>query len=265
MSLKSRSVGFIGLGRMGKGMATNLVRSFDLTVFDLRTEPMEELRKLGARRAHSAGELGSICDYIVTMLRNTEQTNEVIFGKDGLWAGVKEGATLVISSTIDQQFVRQVKEKALHRHVGVLDAPVSGGINGAKNGTLTIMVGGEEDLFKECQPLFKAMGKELFYMGGSGSGLTAKVVNNAVWYMNMFSLREGLKLGSAAGVDPQNLLEVIRVSTGGSTVAQRWDEYKDNEFQNIEKDISLAMAMAKSAGVKLPVLGLTSQFQLRDR
>ncbi len=263
--MKSTKVGFVGLGEMGKGMAVNLARKFELSVFDIRPEVVAELKRVGAHEASSLKELARESDYVITMVRNTAQTGDVIFGKDGLWEGMKEGTTLLITSTIDPQFVREVGEKASRRQIKVLDAPVSGGSRGADAGTLTIMVGGEESSFKECLPLFEAVGKQFFYMGGIGCGLAAKLANNAVWYMNMFSLREGLRLGSEAGIDPQKLLDMILVSSGGSTAAKNWDVYRNNPFKNIEKDISLAMGLAKASGAKLPVLGLTSQLQLREK
>ncbi|MDO8472640.1 MAG: NAD(P)-dependent oxidoreductase [Dehalococcoidia bacterium] len=263
--MRSRKVGFIGLGEMGKGMASNLARGFDLTVFDILPEPVEELKKLGARAARSPAALAETCDYVITMARNTAQTNDIIFGKDGLWGELKDGSVLLITSTIDPQFVREVSKKAAPKGIKVLDAPVSGGARGAKGGTLTIMVGGEETTFKECQPLFEAIGKSLFYIGGIGCGLAAKLANNAVWYMNRFALKEGLRLGSEAGVDSDKLLEMIKVSSGGSTVASAWEILRNNPMKNIDKDISLALDLAKSTGVKLPVLGLTSQLPVREQ
>lgn len=262
--MKNRKVGFIGLGEMGKGMAINLARCVNLTVFDIQPAPVEELKKLGARAAISPAEIAETCDHVFTMARNTAQTEGIIFGRDGLWNSMRSGATIIITSTIDPHFVRQVSEKAVPKGIKVLDAPVSGGARGANAGTLTVMVGGEETTFTECLPLFEAVGKSIFHMGGIGCGLAAKLANNAVWYMNRFALKEGLRLGSEAGIDYQKLLEMIRVSSGGSTVANAWEILRNHPMKNIDKDISLAMDLARASGVKLPVLGLTSQLPVHE-
>ena len=276
----SKKVGFVGLGTLGKPMAKNLVgRGFELTVIrHIRPEPVEELKTLGAKVAASPKELAQSSDFIITMVRTTAQTEEVIFGKDGLWDGMRAGTTLIIMSTIAPKFVQEAWRKANEKGVAVLEAPVSavGGVSAAEKGTLTIMVGGDAKVFEECRFLFEAMGKSIFHIGDVGSAMVAKLANNTMLALNMFGVLHVLRLGVRAGVSPERLLEAIRVSTGKSWVVENWGryegyvrDYRENPrgsvlATTVDKDVGLALELAKEVGVRLPMVALISHLDIGE-
>ena len=146
-------VGFIGLGEMGKGMAKNLVtKGFDLTVYDVKLEPVNELKQMGAKAAKSPKELAAATDVIFTMVRDDAQTDEVLLGRDSVFEGIKSGSTIIISSTISPSLCQRIDREASKKGVGVLDVPVSGSKAGAEAGTLTLMMGGDEAQVKKMEP-----------------------------------------------------------------------------------------------------------------
>jgi len=272
----SKKIGFAGLGNIGKAMATNIVkRGYELSVFDIRREPMEELGALGAKVVTSPKILAEVSQFIISMVRDTDQTMEVVFGEEGLWRGISPGAVLIIMSTIDPQCVREIWAKGKEKGVAVIDAPVSGGPMGAARGDLTIMVGGEEKVYRECLPLLEAMGKSIFYIGDTGSGLVTKLVNNLIYGIILLGTFEGLKLAGKAGVNQERLVEVLKISTGRSWAVDNWDhvlrriqEHRENPrtsgFQLVYKDIGLALNLAKTFEVKLPLLALAAQLEFGD-
>ena len=175
----SIKVGFIGLGNMGIRMAKSLAREgFSLTVYDLRQEPIEEMKALGAAGASSSREVAEASDVVISMVWDIPQTEEVIFGKDGVWKGIKKGTTIIISSSIGPEYCRKLYARAKERGVRVIDCCVTGRdpLNG--NRPMTLMIGGDEDIVKQCWPVFEALGKNIFYLGGIGTGQAYKLVNN---------------------------------------------------------------------------------------
>ncbi|MDO8473222.1 MAG: NAD(P)-dependent oxidoreductase, partial [Dehalococcoidia bacterium] len=227
------TVGFVGLGQMGKPMAKNLVsKGFRVTVSGhIRKEPVEELRTLGATVADSPKELAEGSDVIVVMVRDTAQTEEAVRGKGrywqgkGIWQGIKKGATLIICSTVESAYCQQLAEEALGKGVAILDAPISGGPPGAKSGTLTFMVGGRKEVFERCEPIFRAMGSRIFYVGDSGMGQVVKAVNNYMAIANCFAASEAINLGLKAGLRLDSILEVTRNSSGSSWIVDKWDQF----------------------------------------
>ncbi|MFC2066094.1 NAD(P)-dependent oxidoreductase [Chloroflexota bacterium] len=260
----SKKIGFIGLGEIGKPMAISVLKQgFDLTVLGhIRPEPVEELRGLGAKVALSPAELAQTSDFIITIVRDTSQTEQVIFGEQGLCEGIKPGTILIVMSTHEYQFILDLPHRMEAKGVSVLDAPVSGGTRGAEQGALTIMVGGEEKTFEECRPLFEAMGKNIFYIGSIGSGMIAKLVNNLIMAVSLSGVKEALSLGAKAGIDPKVLLEVVKVSTGRSQVAENyWNRYEPrikNGSLLVGKDLKAGLELASQIGVELPVVSLIS-------
>lgn len=265
MAGKKKRVGFIGLGEMGVFMATNLVRKgFDVTVHDLRKEQVEKLQALGANGGDSSKGVARVSDLIITMVRDDSQTDEVLYGKNGVWEGVREGSVIVICSTIDPFHCQSIAAEGEKKGVKVLDAPVSGAWHGAQAGTLTIMVGGKREAFEECRPVFEAMGKNIFYLGSAGLGALCKVVNNLLFNANWAALSEAVTLGQKAGLKLETLLNVIRVSSGGSFVVQKFDlivTFRDNASQLAisDKDLGLALKVAEEAKQPVPIARLCSQ------
>lgn len=174
-----KKIGCIGLGNMGKPMAVNIAKAgFDLTVYDIRPEPLEELKRLGAKGARSPAEVGERCDIIELVVVNDAQVEDVTLGEGGVLAGAKPGSILVIHSTVHPHTCQQVAEQAKAKGVGVVDAAVSGGEEGSRAGTLTIMVGGGARLLEECRPVFEVVGQNIFHLGDVGMGEAGKLANH---------------------------------------------------------------------------------------
>jgi 3-hydroxyisobutyrate dehydrogenase-like beta-hydroxyacid dehydrogenase len=210
----SIKVGFIGLGNMGIRMAKSLVKEgFSLTVFDLRQEPIDEMRELGAAGASSSREVAEASDVVISMVWDTTQTEEVIFGKDGVWKGIKMGATIIVSSSVGPEYCRKLYTRMKEQGVRVIDCCVTGRdpLNG--NRPMTLMIGGDEDIVKQCWPVFEALGKNIFYLGGIGAGQAYKLMNNVtgrhIGIAIHACLIEGLNLGLKAGLDLQKMIEVM--------------------------------------------------------
>ena len=214
-------VGFIGLGNMGILMAKNMVRNGErLVVYDLRKEAMSETVSLGATAAGSSREVAAACDVIFSVVRDEPQNDEVIFGLNGVWQGIKEGSTLIISSTISPGYCRNVYARGKERGIYVIDAPVSAESRnftpGQESAVLTLMIGGDEEAVMRCMPVFKALAKNIFHLGSIGSGQVCKLVNNLQGYGNEVFARECINIGLKAGLPFDQMVAAIRVSTGFS-------------------------------------------------
>jgi 3-hydroxyisobutyrate dehydrogenase-like beta-hydroxyacid dehydrogenase len=268
--MAGKRVGFIGLGNMGKPMAVNLAKAgFDLTVYDVRPEPLGELRRLGATVAPSVAELAAGCDVVALVVVNDAQVEEVTLGEGGVLSAAKPGTIVVIHSTVHPQTCRKVADRAKEKGVGVLDAAVSGGDQGAKAATLTLMVGGEERLLDECRPMFAAVGRNIFHLGDVGMGQAGKLANNLIFFVNLLSASEGIRLGLAAGIEQEKLLELVKVSTGGSWIVENWEwfarmreAYTTGPGGLAEvafKDLWLALSVGHDLKIPLPGAALTSQ------
>lgn len=272
--VERRRIGFIGLGNIGEGMATCLVnKGFKVTVCDLRKDVVDKLQALGAAVANSPKEAAQDSDVVISMVRDDAQTDEVVSGTNGVLEGIQRGSVFIISSTIDPTHCQSIATAGKARGISVLDAPVSGGRLAAQAGTITIMVGGDEAVYKKCHPIFEAMGKNIFYLGDIGMGEVFKIVNNVVWFGNLVSLSGGLTLGLKAGLKFERLLDIIKVSSGGSWVAQNWDlmvaldkDYNERKEASTlvlaYKEMRYGLELAKRVGVYLPLAGLVSQMEI---
>lgn len=214
------NIAFIGLGNMGAPMASNLVKAgHSVTVFDLMESAMQALESEGASRAASAEEAARGAEVIISMLPAGAHVKGLYLGRDGepgLLDAV-EGKPLVIdASTISPDDARAVAAAAAERGITWLDAPVSGGVGGAKAGTLTFIVGGPEAGFDKARPVLEAMGKNIFHAGDSGAGQVAKICNNMLLGILMSGTAEALALGVKNGMDPAVLSEIMKQSSGGN-------------------------------------------------
>ncbi len=219
--VKGKRIGFIGLGSMGKAMATNISKAgFSLTVYDIRKEPLAEMEKIGVKVAKSAKELGQQCDTIVVMVLNYPQIKEVVFPPGGVLGGMKNGSTLIVTSTISPLEIMEVEKMASQHGVEVVDSPVSGGHERAVEGALVLMVGAGEKAFKENEPLLKAMGKHIYYTGGVGKGQTVKMINQLLVGAHQVAAAEALTMAKKLGMDLKVLHEIISNSVGDSAVWQ---------------------------------------------
>jgi 3-hydroxyisobutyrate dehydrogenase len=214
-------IGFIGIGVMGRPMTLNLLKAgHDVTVFARHPEKPEvqEVLNAGARLAPSSRAVAIASEIVITMVPNSAQVEEVVTGPQGLLEGARKGLIIIDMSTIAPATSRKMAEEAAKKGVHFLDAPVSGGSQGAVNGTLTIMVGGEQAIFEQARPVLEAMGKaeNIFYVGPVGSGEVVKIVNNILVGNIAASIAEAFVLGVKAGADVDTMAKIIGVSAGAS-------------------------------------------------
>ena len=214
-----KRIGFIGLGSMGKAMATNVLKAgFPLTVYDIRKEPLAEMEKLGANVATSLKELGKKSDVVVVMVLNYPQIKQILTPPEGLLGEMRRDSTLIVTSTISPLEIVEVEKMAKQHGVTVVDSAVSGGRERAADGTLVLMAGAEEKVFKENEPLLKAMGKHVYYTGGVGKGQTVKMINQLLVGAYLVAAAEALVLAKKLGMDLKALHEIISNSLGDSAV-----------------------------------------------
>lgn len=208
---------FIGLGNMGGPMASNLVKAgHEVTVFDLSKDAVAALVSEGAKTADTAHEAANGAECVITMLPAGQHVEAVYLGDDGLLAKLPAGTLVIDSSTIAPETARGVAEVARAKDIPFLDAPVSGGVGGAKAGTLTFICGGSEEAFNRAKPILDAMGKNIFHAGDHGSGQVAKICNNMLLAILMSGTSEALALGVKNGLDPAVLSEIMKQSSGGN-------------------------------------------------
>ena len=251
-------IGFLGLGNMGGPMAQNLIKAnHQLTVFDLSQAAVEEVVQAGASAAPSVAALaGSDLDLIITMLPAAQHVKGVYLGDDGLLAHLAPHVRLIDSSTIDPMSAREVASAAAENGNHMLDAPVSGGTNGAVAGTLTFMVGGERNGFDAALPILQAMGKNIVYCGASGNGQVAKVANNMLLAISMIGVAEAMNLGVSLGMDPQVLAGIINTSSG-----RCWSSDTYNPFPGVMENVPAARDYQGGFGSDLMLkdLGLATE------
>ncbi len=215
--MELQRVGFIGLGNMGYPISLNLLKAgYRLVVYDVVIEKVEKIVAEGATGADSPGNVAELSDIVMTSLPTPEVLEQVVTGPRGVLKAAREGLTLVMLDTISPATARHIASEAGRRGVKVLDAPVSGGPYLAREGALTIMVGGDSDVFEKCRPVLEKIGRHIYYVGGSGAGSVAKLVNNLLSLGNVALMCEAIVLGVKAGVDGRTLYEVVSKSTGRS-------------------------------------------------
>lgn len=211
------TITFIGLGNMGGPMASNLVKAgHDVTVFDLSKEAVEALVAEGAKSANTAHDAAKGAECVITMLPAGQHVEAVYLGEDGLLANLPAGTLVIDSSTIAPETARGVANAARKMDIPFLDAPVSGGVGGAKAGTLTFICGGSDETFNKAKPILEGMGKNIFHAGDHGSGQVAKICNNMMLAILMAGTSEALALGVKNGLDPAVLSEIMKQSSGGN-------------------------------------------------
>ena len=209
------AIGFIGLGNMGGPMARNLVKAgHALKVFDLSEKAVASLVAKGATKADTASDAARDVEFVVTMLPAGEHVRSVYLGDGGLISVAKKGTLFIDSSTIDVPSAREVIAAASAAGMGMIDAPVSGGVGGAEAGTLTFMVGGSDEAFAKAKPVLAQMGKNIFHAGGAGNGQVAKVCNNMILGISMIAVSEAFVLGEKLGLDAQTLFDISSTASG---------------------------------------------------
>jgi 3-hydroxyisobutyrate dehydrogenase len=216
------NVGFIGTGTMGQPMVANLIKKgFAVLAYDLVPTALAAAVKLGASGADSAGEVARRSDLVVTMLPSSSHVEAVYLGPGGVLESAASGRLCVDMSTIDPAVSRRVAAALAKRQVRFLDAPVSGGVSGAVDGTLAIMVGGDARDLEEARPALAAMGANVIHVGGVGSGEAAKICNNLIAGVAAVAVSEAFRIAEGFGVDPKVLTDVISKSSGNTWVMQQ--------------------------------------------
>jgi len=216
------SVGFIGVGNMGNPMAGNVLKAgFPMLVFDLNPKAMENLIQAGARRARSAQEVVEGSEVVLTSLPASPDVEAMYLEPGGLVERAKPGTILIDLSSVLPSTPRKIEPKAKARGVHFLEAPVSGGVTGARAATLALMVGGEAEPLARAKPVLHAMGPNVFHVGPVGSGNIVKAINNMMACVNGLAMMEGLAVGVKAGLDPMTVYEVVKASSGGSKALER--------------------------------------------
>jgi 2-hydroxy-3-oxopropionate reductase len=262
-----RRVGFIGLGIMGRPMALNLLRAgCPLVVHNRTREKEKEFVAEGAESAGSPREAASHCEVVITMLPDSPDVEKVYLGEDGVIAGAHQGQLLIDMSSIAPSVARAVAEAASGVGADALDAPVSGGDVGARDGTLSIMVGGPAGAFERARPLFDILGKTVVHMGGAGAGQTAKACNQILVAVTIEAVSEALVLASKAGVDPDRLIEVLSGGLAGNRVMEvRRRNFLDHDFTPgfklalHHKDLGIALRTARELDVYVPTTAIVDQ------
>jgi len=212
-------IGFIGLGVMGKPMALNLIKAgYSLMVHDISPGPVRDLINAGAKQGTSPAFIGENCDVIITMLPDSPQVEEVIAGKGGVLENIHPGKIIIDTSSIAPLVAVRVSKAASAKGVGMLDAPVSGGEPKAIDGTLSIMVGGEEDTFNKVKDILLCMGASALLIGGIGSGNITKLANQIMVALHLAAMSEAMVFAEKAGVDTEKVFHAIRGGLAGSTV-----------------------------------------------
>jgi 3-hydroxyisobutyrate dehydrogenase len=256
-------VGFIGLGHMGKHMAAAVLRAgYELTIHDIRPEAAEDPLLAGARWADTPRATAAASDVLITSLPGPEQVDAVVLGPDGVLSGLRPGTFYIDMSTSTPGEMRKIADAAAERSVQTVDAPVAGGMRGARNATLTIMAGGTEEAYQACLPVLRAMGEKIFLVGGVGAGHVAKLVNNMMTIINGLTAMEAMVVGAKAGLDVERLLEVVEAGTGSSFSLNvlRYVIFRGNfdpakfALSLAAKDLRIAVEYADELGVQMSVV-----------
>ncbi|KIL39192.1 tartronate semialdehyde reductase [Gordoniibacillus kamchatkensis] len=253
-------IGFIGLGIMGKPMSKNLLKAgYGLVVLET-SRGAAELAAAGAKTAPSPKVLAEQSDIVITMLPNSPEVREVVLGADGVIEGARPGAVVIDMSSIAPLACREIAQKLADKGIDMLDAPVSGGEPKAIEGTLSVMVGGKQDVFDKCYPVMKAMAASVVRTGEIGAGNATKLANQIVVAINIAAMSEAFVLASKVGVEPELVYQAIRGGLAGSTVLDAkaplvMDRKFDPGFRiNLHiKDLSNVLATSHEVGVPLPL------------
>lgn len=269
----SRTIGFVGIGQLGFPIASTLLEAgYDVIAFDKREEAVDELEELGGQAADSPFEVARRAGSVHVVVVTDDQVLDVVTGDDGIAAGVahRDGeGTVVIHSTVVPDTVRRVDEET-SGGVSVLDVAVSGGLPRAREGDLTLMVGGEGTAVDGYGDVLDAIGRETHHLGDLGNGMATKLLNNAVKHAQEYATFEAVEFGKEYGLDEDQLIEVFKGGTASNSAVHRWDyitrEYYETHprgprggIENTKKNMNQMLTMAHDADVDVPMAGLVSQ------
>lgn len=262
------SLGFIGLGIMGGAMAANLLKTgFDLTVWNRTPSRITPLVQAGAAVGDSPADVAARSSIVITCVSDTSDVQEVILGPQGVAKGARPGALVIDCSTISPQATRAIAARLNEGGVHLLDAPVSGGSEGAAKGTLSIMVGGDAAQMERARPVLQAMGKTITHVGPQGAGQMVKLVNQVLVVVTMQAVAEALLLAQAGGLDLEQTLAAVSGGAAGSwmlsnrgpqVIHRDWRPGFTIDLQ--QKDLRLVLETADQLGIPVPATALVFQF-----
>ena len=263
------SVGFIGVGNMGNPMASNVLKAgFPMIVYDRNPQAMESLLQAGAQRAASAREVVEGSEIVLTSLPASPDVEAVYLEPGGLVDSAKPGTMLIDLSSVLPSTPRKIEPRAQARGVYFLEAPVSGGVSGARAATLAIMVGGDPETLTRAHPVLRAIGPNIFHVGPVGAGNTVKAINNMMASVNALAMMEGVALGVKAGLDPMTIYEVVKASSGGSKALERIPNSliprhfePGFKVQLMNKDLETFNTIAKELHVPVSFANVAQQYQ----
>nr|WP_199615435.1 NAD(P)-binding domain-containing protein [Paenibacillus alkalitolerans] len=266
-----RAVGFIGLGTMGFPMAENLLKKgYSVIAYNRTSSKAEKLAGLGAETASTPRDVLRDADVVITMLGDDRSVEEVYYGSNGIFSGIRPGVTVIDSSTISPGLVRRIASDMEDHLADFLDAPVTGSTPAAIDGTLLFMVGGKSEALDGARDILSAMGRKIIHMGVSGSGAYAKLAHNAMVGIHAAALAEGLSIAAKSGIDPEKFLEIVRGGGANSRQAElKGDKILDRDFsiqfslKFMLKDLILGSGLANDLSVPAPMLeNAKSLFQM---
>lgn len=265
-------VGFIGLGNMGQPMAANILDAgHTLTIHDTRRQTGYDLEAAGASWAEDPRAVADQSDVVLTSLPDTGSVEQVLLGENGAFAGLAGGATCVDTSTVAPSAMRRIFDLGAQRGLRVLDAPVSGGIHGARDAALTLFVGGDAADLARVRPVLEAIGSKIVHVGPAGSGNVIKLINNLMMYVNFIGACEGVAMSARAGIDLHLLLDAVRESMGQSRIFERTLSLFLNSGRMgattdlAVKDMRLGVALGSELGVPLEASPLVRDLIVRFR
>jgi 3-hydroxyisobutyrate dehydrogenase len=265
--------GFIGLGNLGRHLAASLLRGgFDVTVHDLNRGAATKLLSIGASWADSPRDAAMGADAVITCLPTPLASAAVLLGPDGVLEGLRSGTTWIEMSTNDQHEIARLAALADERGVATLEAPVTGGVHLAASGRITVLVGGDADVFALHRPAFEAMGDQIFHMGALGRASVMKVITNMLAFIHLVAAGEALMLARRGGLDLAQVYHAISASSGTSFVHETESQLILNGSYNIAftmdlacKDLAFAMDLGRALGVPLDLASQTAQTFIRAR
>lgn len=260
-------IGFIGLGIMGKPMARNLIKAgYSLTVHNRSRGAVDELVREGAKDGRTPRGVAEESDMIITMLPDSPDVQQVVTGPSGVLEGLRKGAVLVDMSTISPMVTQDLAKAVRSKGAEMLDAPVSGGEKGAAEATLSIMVGGPEEIFARVKPVFEVMGKNIVHIGATGAGQVTKACNQIVVALTIQAVSEALVLASKAGVDPGKVRQAL---LGGFAQSRILDVHGQRMLERNfkpgfrvrlhQKDLNIGLSTGKNLGVPLPATAVVQE------
>jgi len=267
MSKDKPRIGFIGLGIMGRPMAFNLLKNgYEVSIYNRTESKVAPFVEKGAKQSLSPAEVARVSDVVITMLGDSSDVEQIILGKCGVIEGGQPGLIVIDMGTISPKTTKEIAVCLKEKGMEMLDAPVSGGEKGAIEGTLTIMVGGNKEIFEECIPVFEAMGKRINYFGGTGMGQTTKLGNQIMCSLTLMGISEGLLFASKAGLDLERFIGALSggmaqsalLTVFGPKISKR-DFEPGFMVKHEQKDLRLVLEAAHELNLSLPGIGLVQQ------